>query len=75
MMYEEFSESNYHSMFKTIAPYVEDDLTAVCNITEAVKRNNEFEEYLASHYTKQEEEIQNLKNNLEEINKEILNLE
>ena len=74
IIYEEFSESNYHSMFKTINPYVEDDLTAVCNITEAIDRNNEFEEYQASHYTKQEEEIQSLENRLEEINNEILNL-
>lgn len=72
MPYEEYNEDNYNAMFKFINPYVKDNLTAICNISEAKVRKESLDDYLSTINSEKEQKLAELNERIEEINKEIL---
>lgn len=74
VIYEQYEEDVIDSMFKTLTSHVEDDLTLICNITEAVYRKEYLDAYLEEYYASQNAEISRCKERIEQIDKEILDL-
>lgn len=71
---EKYEYVNFSSMLLVINPYVDSENTDVCNISESVERRAKLEEELDTINSEDRKKIKELRNSIEEINKELIGL-